>query len=97
MRLRSCLIGATVAMAITAPAHAQVSPKAETPAIAYALPIAVGALVGGTTTFFILPLIIPAMAGAAPAVGPVVGTPLFGAIGAVTGGVIGYTMFRAEP
>lgn len=82
-----------LAAALTAsPALAQVSPPEQEPFISHVLPVAAGALVGTAVTFFILPLIIPGLASGVRAVGPAVGTPLVGAVGAVVGGVTGYAM-----
>lgn len=79
------------------PAIAQNAPRYESPMIAHVLPIAAGALVGTASTFFILPLIVPAMASTVPVAGPAVASPLAGAVGAVVGGVVGYVMFRETP
>lgn len=76
------------------PARAQVSAPDPEPVLSHVLPIAAGALVGTAVTFFILPLIVPAVASGVPTVGPAVATPFVGAVGAALGGVVGYTMFQ---
>lgn len=84
----------SLAPVVARPARAQVSAPDPEPILSHVLPVAAGALVGTAVTFFILPLIVPAMASGVPSVGPAVGTPYIGAIGAAVGGVIGYTMFK---
>lgn len=84
----------SVAPIMARPARAQVSAPDPEPVLSHVLPIAAGALVGTAVTFFILPLIVPAVASGAPAVGPAVATPFVGAVGAALGGVVGYTMFQ---
>jgi hypothetical protein len=76
------------------PARAQVSAPEPEPVLSHVLPVAAGALVGTAVTFFIMPLIVPAMASGVQTVGPAVAPPYIGAIGAAVGGVIGYTMFQ---
>jgi hypothetical protein len=57
------------------------------------LPVAAGALVGAAAGFFLLPLVIPATAVAAGGAGvSVTASPIFAAVGAGIGGVIGYKM-----
>lgn len=90
------ILALTATLAFAAPAIAQVGPSAETPLIAHALPIAAGALIGTATSYFILPLIIPALASGATVAGPVVATRTVGAIGAAVGGFAGYSMFREQ-
>ena len=84
----------SIAPIVARPARAQVSAPDPEPILSHVLPVAAGALVGAAVTFFILPLIVPAMASGVQTVGPAVATPLTGAIGATVGGVIGYTMFQ---
>ncbi|MGE0420416.1 MAG: hypothetical protein AB7O80_26725, partial [Acetobacteraceae bacterium] len=64
------ILAVLVAILGIEPAAAQVAPPEETPLIAHALPIAAGALVGTATSFFILPLVIPALASGATVAGP---------------------------
>lgn len=79
---------------LAGPANAQVAGKPPEPSLAKVMPFAAGALVGGATAFFILPLIVPSLASGAATVGPAVGTPALGAIGAVIGGAVGYVWYR---
>lgn len=97
MRPFTLAVGLAVMAAAATPAVAQNAPRYESPMIAHVLPIAAGALVGTASTFFILPLIIPAMAATVPAAGPAVASPLIGAVGGVVGGFVGYAMFRETP
>ncbi len=93
--MRRLALGFVVAAAVSAtPAAAQVAPPEPEPFISHVLPVAAGALVGTAVTFFILPLIVPALASGAPAVGPAVATPMTGAIGAALGGYVGYVMWK---
>lgn len=55
------------------------------------LPIAAGALVGAAAGFFVLPWVIPATAAVA-STGAVTSSPIFAALGAGIGGVLGYKM-----
>jgi hypothetical protein len=57
------------------------------------LPVAAGALVGAAVSFFLLPLVIPATAVAATGAGvSATASPIFAAVGAGVGGVIGYKL-----
>jgi len=78
-------------MSVLAPqASAQPAPAAQVPE--RVLPVAAGALVGAATAFFLLPLLVPATAvGAAAGVSATAG-PVFAAVGAGIGGVIGYAL-----
>lgn len=69
-------------------AHAQTSGSSEL--TASMLPIAAGGLVGAAAGFFVLPWVIPAAAVATTAGAPVTASPVFAAIGAGIGGLIGY-------
>ena len=84
----------SLAPVVARPARAQVSAPDPEPILSHVLPVAAGALVGTAVTFFILPLIVPALASGAPAVGPAVATPMTGAIGAALGGYVGYVMWK---
>lgn len=90
-------VGLVAMLGAATPAIAQNAPRYESPLIAHVLPIAAGALVGTASTFFILPLIVPALASTVPVAGPAVASPLVGAVGAVVGGFVGYAMFRETP
>ena len=64
-------------------------PPQETPFVAKLLPVAAGALVGTAVGFFIVPVLVPSVAGAAT-VGPPT-RPLFGLAGAGLRALIGTT------
>lgn len=86
------LAAMAMAMAISFEAAASQShppPPPETPLVAQILPVAAGALVGTAVGFFIVPVLVPSVAVVAT-VGPPT-SPMFGAIGAGLGALVGMT------
>ena len=59
----------------------------------HALPVAAGALVGAAASFFLLPLVIPAMAATATGL-TVTSSPAVALVGAGVGGYLGYEFSR---
>ena len=90
--LAAALIVATLAAA-SQPALAQQPQPGEGQLNSHALPIAAGALVGAAASFFLLPLIVPAMAVTATGV-TVTASPVVAVVGAGVGGYLGYEITR---
>ncbi|MFI4980210.1 MAG: hypothetical protein ACHQIO_07670 [Nevskiales bacterium] len=93
MRSRPAAVAVVSAILLAAPqlapqAVAQPAGSAQIPE--RVLPVAAGALVGAATAFFLLPLLVPATAAGAVAGASTTAGPLFAAVGASIGGVIGY-------
>lgn len=80
---------AATAISVEAAAAPPAPPPPETPLVAQILPVAAGALVGTAVGFFIVPVLVPSVAVVATAGPPT--SPMFGAIGAGLGALIGVT------
>ncbi len=97
MTMPRCIRRLTAAAALAAlsiPFEAAAAPPApppppETPLVAQLLPVAAGALVGTAVGFFVVPVLVPGVAVVAAAGPPT--SPMFGAIGAGLGALIGVT------
>lgn len=71
-----------------------VAPTDNDPLLAHALPVAAGALIGAAAGFFILPLLVPALASATPITGTTVSSPLIGLASAGLGGLLAYKVAK---